>query len=70
MTPVVQKPYIEPAIEHLRDDLHREFIPIRDEIAHLAYELWENDPNQARSPQDYWLEAERRLTDAPLKAGG
>jgi hypothetical protein len=60
MTPIQEVSYIEPAIQHLRDDAHRES-PTRDEIARLAYELWEKDDRPTSSPEDYWLEAERRL---------
>jgi hypothetical protein len=61
MTPNQPISYIAPAIQHLRDDAHRESSPPPDEIARLAYELWEKDDHPTSTPEAYWLEAERRL---------
>jgi Protein of unknown function (DUF2934) len=58
MTPTQTTNNVDPVIQGLRNDAPSS---IRDEIARLAYDLWEQDDQPARSPEDYWLEAERRL---------
>ena len=59
MTSTQDISYIEPALQHLRDDPRPE--PTRDEISHLAHELWQRDLIPTKSPEEYWREAERRL---------
>jgi hypothetical protein len=61
MPPNEQLSYIEPSIEHLRDDARHESGPTREEITRVAIQLWENDDHPTSTPEDYWLEAERRL---------
>ena len=59
MTSTQDISYIEPALQHLRDDPRPE--PTRDEISRLAHELWQRDLTPTKSPEEYWLEAERRV---------
>jgi hypothetical protein len=63
MTHTEDSSYIEPTILHLRDDPPNGINPTHDEIARLAYELWQKDRNPSKSPDDFWFEAEHRLHD-------
>ena len=51
---------VEPSVHHLREANHPAVRKVtEDDIASLAYELWEN--NKSASPLEHWLEAERLL---------
>jgi hypothetical protein len=68
MTPKEAISYIEPSIEHLREDASHESGPTREEIARLAIQLWEDDDHPTSSPEHYWAEAERRLRRGSVMA--
>lgn len=43
------------------------FTPDTDDIARLAYAIWEQEGRPLGRDQQHWLEAERLLTATPVK---
>lgn len=67
MTPTQEIPTVDPSLLHIREEFSDNSGLNPEDVARVAYELWEKRDCRSGSPEGDWLEAEHRLRAIPYQ---